>query len=499
MRLWRCWRDILAGMGEGQTSSGRSASWTWLGIIGGAPAGADRALDEAQAYVFRFLWAFLPEPSIARNLRFQHLLASRFLSDAGQQSLTFGALIAVARDGGSALELALVGVAALISPAVLGLYGGAIADVLPRRVALAGVYAGQAMMCFIIPPLFGTDLPVVLVLIFAVSTLAQVSSPTESSVLPLVASDGQLASAGAMINLAAAAGTAFGMALLAPIVVRSAGIEPVFYLAGALLLLAATRVFDLPVWDKTRRVRLALPEARIRPALTWLAQNPAVATMIIVAVLAGTINLVLMTLAPRYVVSVLDADAADTAYVLAPSAVGIVLALVSAPTIMRIGGERVAALVGLSIGTVGLFSLGLVGDVATVVDPVNPIRLLGLLGIDLGEKLRTASLLSLPLAFGVSLATTSVQTYINRRVPIRYQGRTFAVQSSLRNGAAIVPLLTLGAAASLVGSEKVLLASPFLLLLVGYALVQTSFRFAKRAPPAYLEAAESFWEEPERS
>ena len=147
--------------------------------------------------------------------------------------------------------------------------------------------------------------------------------------------------------------------------------------------------------------------------------------------------------------------------------------------------------------TVGLFSLGLVGDVATVVDPVNPIRLVGLLGIDLGEKLRTASLLSLPLAFGVSLAATSVQTYINRRVPLRYQGRTFAVQSSLRSGAAIVPLLTLGAAASLFGSEKVLLASPFLLLLVGYALVQTSFRFAKRAPPGYLEAAESFWEEPE--
>ncbi len=42
-----------------------------------------------------------------------------------------------------------------------------------------------------------------------------------------------------------------------------------------------------------------------------------------------------------------------------------------------------------------------------------------------------------------------------------------------------------------------MLASPILLLAVGFALVQMSFRFAERAPPSYLEALESFWEEPE--
>ncbi|MEC4688430.1 MAG: MFS transporter [Nitrospirota bacterium] len=484
-------------MSDGQSSSSRSTRWAWLGIISRAPAGADLVLDEAQAHVFRFLWAFLPEPSIARDLRFQHLLASRFLSDAGQQSLAFGALIAVARDGGSALEIALVGVAALIPSALFGLYGGAVADELPKRVALAGVYGGQAMMCFLVPPLLGTGLPVVLVLIFAVNTLGQVSGPTESSVLPLVASEKQLASAAAMIKLASSAGTGIGMALLAPVLVRSSGIEPVFYLAGVLLLLAASRVFDLPAGDKPWKARLALPEVRVRPALIWLVRHPAVATMIIVAVLAGTVNIVLVTLAPRYVVSVLDADAADTAYVFAPAAFGVVVALVTAPSIMMLRGERVAALAGLAVGTAGLFSLGLVGDATSVLDPVNPLRLLELTGINLGERLRTASLLVVPLSFGVALATTSVQTYVNRRAPLRYQGRIFAVESSLRNGSAIVPLLALGAAASQFGADKVLLASPFLLLVVGFALVQMSFRFAERAPPSYLEALESFWEEAE--
>ncbi len=474
---------------------GEATPWSWLGIIGRAPTGADRVLDEAQDYVFRFLWAFLPEPAIARDVRFQHLLFSRFLSTAAQESLAFGALVAVAREGGSALEVALVGVAALLPSAALGLYGGAVADELPKRIALAGAYTGQALLCFIVPPLFGTELPVVVVLIFAVNTLGQVSNPTESSVLPLVASQRQLASAASMVNLAASAGSGFGMALLAPVIVRSASLEVVFYMAGVLLLLAASRVFDLPVGDRTWRPTLAPPQVRVRPAITWLVRHPAVAMMVLVAVLAGTVNLVLMTLAPQYVEAVLDADAADTAYVLAPSAAGIVLALVLAPSIMRIRGERVAALVGLVVSTAFLFSMGLVSSIAGGVDPGNPLRLLGLIGLDLTEKLRTASILALPLAFGVALATTSVQTYINRRVPLVYQGRTFAMQSALRSGVAIVALVTLGAAASGIGVEKVLLASPFLLLAMGYVLVRQSFRFAERAPPSYLEVLQSFWEE----
>ena len=74
------------------------------------------------------------------------------------------------------------------------------------------------------------------------------------------------------------------------------------------------------------------------------------------------------------------------------------------------------------------------------------------------------------------------------------QGRTFAIQSSLRNGTAIIPLLTMGAAASRFGVEKVLLASPFFLVVSGYLLVRMSYRFGRRDPPSYLEVMESFWD-----
>jgi hypothetical protein len=460
---------------------------------------ADRFVDKAEARVFRLFWTFLPEPAIARNLRFQHLMASRFLSDAGQQSLAFGALVSVTRGGSSSFDVSLVGVAGLIPPAVLGLYGGAVADALPKRVALAGVYSLQALLCFLVPILLGTELLDVLFLLLAVNSLGQVSGPTESAVLPLVASKEELASAASLINLSSAAGTASGTAVLAPVLVRVVGVEPVLYLAGVLLLLAASRLFDLPLGGGRKRAKLIhpLPHVSVRAALQWLVAHPAVATMILVAVLSGTANVMLQTLAPRYVQSVLDVDAADAAYVFGPSAIGLVLALVAAPSLMRIRGERVAALFGFFVTASALLLLGIVGEVSVIVDPISPLRVVGLVGIDLGDKLRTAGFIALPLGFGVSLTAASVQTYINRRVPESYQGRTFATQNWLKNGSAIVPLLTLGGLATLFGVEKVLLVSPLILLAVAYTLIFVSIRIAGVTPPSRLQVLESFWEEPE--
>ena len=464
-------------------------------LFDGAYLTADRVLDHGQRHAFRWLWFFLPETSVAKDLRFQQIVASRFFSDAGQQALAYGALIVVARNGGSALDLALIGVAALLPAALLGLYGGEVADALPRRVALAGIYNLQALFCFLVPFVAGTDLWSLFALILAVNALGQVSGPTESAVLPLVATEQQLASATSLVHFASSAGTAFGTALLAPILVLVLGEESVMYVAGGLLIVAATRVFDLPTGEPPRTIRLARPSARLLPALRTLSQQPAVSTMLFVAVLSGTANIVLQTLAPSYVVAALHVDAANAVYVFAPSAAGLLTALAAGPALMKLWGERVSALLGFLITTVDLLLLGLVDRVTDVIDPINPVHALSLAGIDLNAELRTAALLALPLGFSIALTTTSVQTYLNRRVPLGYQGRTFALQSVLKNGIAIVPLLTLGAAASTFGVEPVLIASPIVLLALAYALVQLSFNFAGRAPSRRLDVFSTYWHE----
>ena len=465
-------------------------------FIAGAGLNADRVLDTAQGQVFRLLWLFLPEPEIARSLWFQHLLASRFLTEAAQQTLVFGSAVAVAREGGSAFQVALVGVAAILPPALIGMYGGAVAQTLPVRIALAGAYAGQALLCVVIPGAFGTGLSAVVVLLLLVNTLAQVSAPTESSVLPLVANEEEMASAASLINLAAAAGSAFGIAFLAPVMVKAFGVEQMFYAAGFVLFLSATRVFDLPVGDKAWKLRFQPPPARIRAMLRWVVRHPAILTMIVVSVLAGTVNIVLVTLAPQYVAEVLNTDPADTAYVFAPTALGTVTALLVAPAAIRRWGERTTATVGLAFSAVTLFLLGDISRVADTIDFINPAGIPDRLGLDLSPELRATAFLAIPIAFGVALTATSVQTYINRRVPLTLQGRTFAMQSSLRNGTAVIPLIVLGGAAAEFGVETVLLVSPLMLLVLGYSLIAASFRFSGVAPHSTLRVMESFWEEP---
>jgi MFS family permease len=460
---------------------------------------ADSFLDSGQGHAFRFLWFFLPETSVTKQVRFQAVFASRFFADAGQQALAYGALIALVRGGGSTLDTALLGVAALLPPALLGIYGGTIADALPKRIALAGIYNLQALLCFAAPSLIGTDLLAMMALLFAVNTLGQVSGPSESSVIPLVATETQLASATSMLSLASTLGTAFGTALLAPVLVRAFGVETVIYVAGALLLIAASRVFDLPAHESepSSRIdrRLFTRSVRIRASIDWLANRPAVATMIFVAAMAGTAQIVIQTLAPRYVQSVLKVDPANAVYVFAPSAIGLGLALLAMPRLIRALGERTTALLAFSLLGTALTSFGFVGSLEFL-DVINPLRLLSLTDLEVNRPLRTAALLALPLGFGLSLTATSVQTYINRRVPLAYQGRTFAMQSSLKNGLAIIPLVGLGAAAEVFGVENVLRASPLVLLLLAVGLIQLSRHFGDHAPRGRLEELASYWEEP---
>ena len=75
-----------------------------------------------------------------------------------------------------------------------------------------------------------------------------------------------------------------------------------------------------------------------------------------------------------------------------------------------------------------------------------------------------------------------MQTYINRRVPLQLQGRTFALQGVIKNGTTIIPLLCLGAAAAEFGAETVLLASPVLLLALAIGLIVVSRRFGEQPP-----------------
>lgn len=425
-------------------------------------------------------------------------MASTFFSDGARQGARYGALIAVVAQGGSVFDSSMLGAVALLPAAILGLHGGAISDSFPRRRTLITIYVLQALLCVFIPLYWGTAFWALAFLVWAINLLGQVSGPSEQAMTPLVAEDRQTAAANASLSLSSNLGAGITTAILAPALVVALGVHALFFVAGGMLLFAAFRISRLTPIASARGERGA-DSASVTAALRWLASQPGVAIVGTFAVVAGIGSVVLQALAAKYVADVLKLNAAATIYVFAPMFLGLLIALATAPLLIRRIGERRCALIGLLIvaTTLGLF--GLVGHgLSELVEPINPLHVLSVAGFDVGANVRTAALLALPLGAGVSLTNTSAQTYINRNVPAELQGRIFAILTTLKNALAMVLLFTLGVIASGVGVSIVLLVSPIFLYALYAALRDLAEYFARRqtAVANGLVAASEFPERP---
>ncbi|MDA0256653.1 MAG: MFS transporter [Chloroflexi bacterium] len=467
----------------------------------------DAGFDAGQRRLFRVLWFMVPPGSVVWNMQFQALLASRFLSDVALQALLYSVLIDRARSGGGAVDAALVGAAFLLPGVVLGMYGGAVADALPKRAALVGAYLAMGVLAFLIPGLLGTGLLPLLLVLFAVRVAYQVSQPSEASTLPLVATEDELASATSFLSFASSAGEVVGKALLAPVVVVLWGVRPVTAIAGLLFLLSATRVLALQVGGRpapeVQRPAAQEPQPRgstrdeveryaragqtlllrmhsaTREMLPWLAQQPAVLWTLLLAAMASTVSVTVGILGPQYTGEVLDVDPENALYVFTPAAFGLVIALVIAPLSIRMLGERVSATVGFVAAAAGMTALGRVN---ALTDAFGWLVFFDIPGVP--KEVEVAAILSISLGFGLTLAAASTQTYVSKYVPPAIQGRTFALLGVLKDGLAIAALLLLGVVSDAVGTATVLTVAPVLLVALAWGIAWLASRFRE---PARIE------------
>jgi hypothetical protein len=457
--------------------------------------------EERPLPVFRLFGRFIPETSLLRTLRFQLVVASRFFSEIGQEGVFYGSLVAVA-GGGSAIEASLIGVAKTLPGATLGLFGGAVSDVMPRRIALGLGYAIQAALCIIVPRIFGTEFVPLLLLVFGVSTLNQFIGPTEKAVVPLVANREQIASAAATLSLSDSIATGIGTAAVAPIVLKVFGVQPLFAVCAVFLAFASIRIFSLPlqqdvnVKQALQRVRLTELDLGFRKALDWLVGWPAIITVIMVGIVVTVLSMTMETLAPTYVAEVLESNPANSVYVFAPAGLGALVALLLSTWIIDRFGERWVAALAVLIMSVALFALAFVDTLEPFLAPFSPWNLIRIFGVEPSDLLLAASTVSMVTGFAVSLSSVAVQTYLNRRVPQLQQGRTFGLQGMLANMAALVPMLTLGVIAEATSIEAILFWAPWVVLGAVYALLILANRWTGREAPKGREVMASFWEEP---
>lgn len=428
------------------------------------------------------------------------VVASRFLSEMGQDAVLFGTIVAVA---GNPFQAALLAVARAGPAATLGLAGGVVADALPRRIALGAGYAALSGLCAFVPLVLDTSFGALFLLVGSLSTFNQVTSPSEKAVIPLVSSRAQIATAAAVLSVAAAIGSGIGGGAVAPVIMKTTGIRTLLFVCSAILALAALRVFSLPlerevgVKQGLERLRLTNLDLGLRAAVDWLLGWPAVATMMTAGVVVSVLNVSMRTLGPSYVGTALDAHPADAVYVFAPGSIASLVAVVTCPKLIDRFGERWLAAGAVFLQTGALFGLALVDQVAPALAPISPANAVRLLGQHPSDALLAASFISIFIGFSASLSSLAVQTYLNRRVPAIHQGRTFGLQSMLNNGVAIVPLILLGALADVASVKAILFWAPWLVMIVIYALLLLASRMSGRERPRGREVLASFWEEPD--
>lgn len=430
----------------------------------------DDAVSRGQDRLFRVLWFAVPPQSVARNLDFQALLASRFFADMALQALYYAALIASARAGDQAIQAAIIGVAFLLPGVVLGPWGGAVADAMPKRLALVGAYLLMGVLAFLVPFGTGTGFVAMLAVIFLVRILHQVSQPAEAAAAPLVASHAELASANSFMSLASSTGEVTGKALLAPAIVRFWGLRPITAIAGLMFMFSALRVVKFqPESERDAKFDSGkIRRAGVGEALRWLLDEPGAFWMLLLAGMASTTNVVLGTLGPQYVRQVLDVDPTFTFYVFAPASLGVVAGLFVAPLTIRLFGERAVAVGGFTILSAAMVAMGQVGWVSEVFGWVLFIP------IPVPPEVEMASALSLIVGTGITTAAAATQTYVGKFVPVPIHGRVFAILGALKDGLAIPPLLILGAISAFTGVGLVITLAPLALLFVAFGVARAS-------------------------
>lgn len=442
----------------------------------------------------------MPENGPLSDPDVQVLLLSRALSQAGTTTLSYGAMVWVAKIGGTQFQVSMLTASSALAAMLFGLQGGQVADSMTKRVALALGYALQAALCVLVPQFFGTTAGSLVALIFIVSLLTQVTSPAGKAAVAIVATVPALATVNSLLSIVGGLGSGLGSGIIAPALIRHGNIRLLMYAAGAMFLLAAIRSVKLP--SERRRRRAGNQDERVwfvslKTTGAWIIHHRPVATMILGGAIISILADVFQSLQPVYVRTVLRADPTLSIYIFAPGAIGAALGNLGAPLLLRVVKERALTMAALVFFTIGMMLVGLIGIVTPWIAPYSPLNLLQYAGVHLSQRILAAGAISIIVSFAIAIAASAVQTYVNRRVPVVNQGRTFGMQSVLANGFGVLAMLTVGVLATYAGSQVVFLVAPVVVTAAVIGLVRLSYRFADEPEPGRREVFASFWEEPD--
>lgn len=336
---------------------------------------------------------------------------------------------------GDPLMLGFVAAAQFLPVVILGLFGGLIADGLPKRATLIVVQAFAMVLAFV---LFGltvsgvVEVWHVLVLAALLGVSNSIEFPTRQSFAIEMVGRADVGNAVALGAAAFNGARVLGPAL-AGLAIGTLGIAPAFLINGLSYLAVLASLFALRAAEMDTPPRLPRPRtlaavaANLREGLSFVRRTPLVLLATAVLGLSATFGMNFQVLVPPLARDVLGSDAAGFGFLMAASGIGSLIAAL---------GIAFSGRAGPWVVVLGALTMGL----AEIV-----------LGLSRWYPLSLAMMLI--AGFGAIAMAATANTTIQLTVPDALRGRVMSVYTTTFAGSVPLGGLAAGAIASGFGAD----------------------------------------------
>jgi MFS family permease len=412
---------------------------------------------------------------------FRLIWAAQVAAQLADKFLMFSLIILAYRLSGGSTEVAITLLAYTLPAVAIAPLAGVVADRYDRKTIMVSTNLARAVLIALIPlsslvPWLAHDYVHLLALTFLFAAVGQLFSPAEAAAIPSIVSREALITANSMV-LATMVITLVVGAPLAPIVSRLDLYAP-YWIAVALFGSAGLLVAFAHIPRVERRSSGANRHpfkqvaVELKEGMDALRKSPVLLLSFYQLSLAVMVILVMFTLAPAYVSTVIRIGEQDTYIILVPATVG---ALASAAILGQLGRHlsRPWLLVAALLGT-GL-TLLVLAVVPALLDRFNQldhwVRWFGagfsfLLGLEFGAMMIPAL------------------SYLMEHTSDSVRGRIFSLLFMVVNGVTALPVLLTAALSDVVGTNRVIAGLGVLLAATGLLTARYAGRVfgAARAP-----------------
>jgi predicted MFS family arabinose efflux permease len=437
----------------------------------GAAAGDDRdggsALDVFKNRPFLLLWLAQAATQIGGNM------------------VIYGLTVIILQNTNSKTAVSLLILTFLVPAVLFSAVAGVYVDRLDRRWVLIVTNLLRAL-AFVVMFLVGGNLPAILFLNIAVSTITVFFAPAEASMIPYLVPRAQLLTANGIFTLTLNAAFALGFALLGPIAVTIAGAPALLLIVAALYLVAAGFCFTLPPSPPdpaagTIGARSAVHDAeaavgsvvrQLQEGITFIRDNHQVAWSLLYLGVSASLVGVLGVLGPAFATETLGLEPKDFVVVVLPLGFGVVMGILLLGSFGRYLPRRrliEVAMVALGILLALLAIAGPISMLLRGAEDVLPGKVPGLSSV----TSLLAIVVLIALLAGIAYAAVAIpsQTQLQEDLPPDVRGRVFGILNMLVSVASFLPIILVGPISDVVGTTRVLLVVAMFVVITGGASI----------------------------